>query len=247
MRAMKSNKVHDSKRYTNYIVLALCVVLIAVSIKLLTPPNASMIVDEGISEPPPAEQTTSEGYDLYTLIPEDWQLFDHPNAQTEGDLNGDGLSDMAMVIEKKEADHPVPSRALLIAFSNKEKLYTLSIIAENVILDAQSGGVWGDPFESITIEDGVLSVRDYGGSNWRWYNHYEFQFMDQEWVLSGATFGSYFTGDTLPEDADEEIYNFLTGTLVTKKKDAQGNLVITETNREIKPLVQLKAFDLNNM
>lgn len=228
-------------------VLALCVLLIVIGIKLLVPPNSPKVEDEDTTETLPTEQTASEGYDLYTLIPENWQLFDHPNAQTEGDLNGDGLSDVAMVIEKKEVDNPAPSRALLIAFGNKEQLYTLSIIAENVILDAQSGGVWGDPFESISITDGVLHVRDYGGSNWRWYNHYAFQFMDQEWILSGATFGSYFTGDTLPEDADEEIYDFLTGTLVTKKKDAQGNLVITESNREIKPLILLKAFDLNNM
>lgn len=236
----------DSKRFTHLLILALCIILIAVTIKLLLPPNASNVVEESVTESPPTEQIISEGYDLYTLIPEGWQIFDHPNAQTEGDLNGDGLSDVAMVIEKKEGDDPAPSRALLIAFGNKDQLYTLSIVAENVILDAQSGGVWGDPFESISITDGVLNVQDYGGSNWRWYNRYQFQFLDQEWVLIGATFGSYFTGDTLPEDADEEIYNFLTGTFVTKKKDAQGNIVITEGNREIKPLIQLKAFDLTD-
>lgn len=233
-------------RNTTYFILALCALLIAVIIKLQFPHTPSNEVDGKVIETPPTERADLNSKDVDALIPGNWHVLDHPNAKAEGDLNGDGLLDVALVIEKNVEDDTVAPRSLLIAFGNNDQTYTLSIIAENVILDVQSGGVWGDPFESISIDEGILNVHDYGGSNWRWYNRYQFQFLDQGWVLIGATFGSYFTGDTLPEDADEEIYNFLTGTFITKKKDAQGNIVITEGNREIKPLIQLKAFDLTD-
>lgn len=39
-----------------------------------------------------------------------------------------------------------------------------SIIADKVVLKADEGGVWGNPFESLTIDRGSVVVSDYGGS-----------------------------------------------------------------------------------
>ncbi|MCU6708089.1 hypothetical protein M6D81_05130 [Paenibacillus sp. J5C_2022] len=72
---------------------------------------------------------------------------------------------MAIVIERKGGE-AVPPRALLIALLNADGSLERSIVAEHVILKADEGGVWGDSFESVTIDRGSVVVTHYGGSNW---------------------------------------------------------------------------------
>jgi hypothetical protein len=121
--------------------------------------------------------------DINTLIPSGWGVLieDDEPVTTEGDLNKDGITDVAMIIEQLKANtEEAPNRSLLIAFGTNDS-YSLSIIADKVILKSDEGGVWGDPFESLSIERGSVVVSDYGGSNWRWYNKYRFRFQDNEW------------------------------------------------------------------
>lgn len=181
------------------------------------------------------------------LIPEGWKIFEKVEgepAQVEGDLNKDGISDVAVVIvatDENEATQ-APQRALLIALGNSDDTYTLSIIGEKAILRADEGGVWGDPFDSIEIDRGSIVINFYGGSNWRWYQHYRFRYQDDGWYLIGATLGSYFNAVTTEENADEDDYNLLTGDFISKKTDEKGNQTITKGNRGINPLLNLKDF-----
>lgn len=98
------------------------------------------------------------GMDIYVFIPEGWKVLEKVKGKpeiAEGDLNKDGISDIAAVIMGVGKSEESSPRALLIAFGNKDKTYTLSIIAEKAILRAEQGGVWGDPFESISINSGL--------------------------------------------------------------------------------------------
>ncbi|WP_341282648.1 hypothetical protein [Paenibacillus sp. FSL H8-0537] len=86
---------------------------------------------------------------------------------------------------------------------------------------------------------------NFGGSNWRWYNTYRFRYQDADWFLIGATTGSYFTGNELMENADEDDYNLLTGDFVKKTWDEEaGKQVIESGNRGEQELVKIQNFDV---
>ncbi len=188
--------------------------------------------------------------DISSLIPDGWHILQRAEGkpeEAEGDLNNDGINDIAIVIEEtNKSIEAAPKRALMVVFGNKDKTYTLSVIAENAILKADEGGVFGDPLEGISIDRGSLLISFYGGSNWRWYRTYRFRFQDNDWYLIGATLGSYFTGNATEENADEEDYNLLTGDYITKKADEKGNIQTTKGNRGKKELLKLKDFVANS-
>ncbi|MCU6707326.1 hypothetical protein M6D81_01275 [Paenibacillus sp. J5C_2022] len=199
---------------------------------------------------PEVEEESAQNKDILSLIPDGWVLmdsFDEDLVKAEGDLNKDGIDDVAIVIEEVIESNAAPNRALLIAFKNNEGNLALSIIAENVILKENEGGVWGDPFESISIDRGSIIVSDYGGSNWRWYNRYRFRYQDQDWYMIGATRGSYFSGDASIDQADEEDFNLLTGDYIVKKRNEEGEMEVTKGNRGKMPLVKLSQFNIENM
>ncbi len=190
--------------------------------------------------------------DKNSFIPSGWQLFENvegESMQAEGDLNKDGIADIALVIEQSGSTEGegAPPRALIIAFGSKDHTYTLSINSEKALLRADEGGIWGDPLESITIDKGSVVITEYGGSNWRWYNVYRFRFQENDWYLIGAKKGQYFSGTHTRENADEEDYNLLTGDYVIRKTDEDGHTTITKGNRGKKKLITLKDFNRDDI
>ncbi|MDO3412501.1 hypothetical protein QWJ34_22240 [Saccharibacillus sp. CPCC 101409] len=181
------------------------------------------------------------------LIPAGWHALLQPNgglARTEGDLNKDGIPDLALVIEQDGEDgEPLP-RSLLLAFGDGKGAYRLSEIAERVVLSADEGGVWGDPFRSVAIERGAVVIRHYGGSADRWYNTFRFRYQNEDWVLIGITRGVYFTGNELPEEADEDDFNLLTGDYTSKRTDSEGQVREKKGNQGKKPLISIEDFDI---
>lgn len=213
--------------------------------------------DESVRNNVQSENNTSTGNgsinktgkDIYELIPKGWHILEKVKGvpeKVEGDLNEDGVSDIAAIIEEDSHGENSPARAIIIAFGTQEKTYTLSINSGKAVLKSDEGGVFGDPFESLSINRGSILLTFYGGSNWRWYSRYRFRFQDNGWYLIGATLGSYFTGTTTEDNADEEDYNLLTGDYTIKKADEKGNMMTTKGNRGKKELVNLKDFVANS-
>lgn len=101
------------------------------------------------------------------FIPKGWEII----GQAKGDVNKDGLDDFVLVIKDIEEDmnddkeYP---RLLLVLFSTKEKSFVLYISTANAVLCKKCGGVSGDPFQSLAIKNGEISVEHYGGSAERW-------------------------------------------------------------------------------
>jgi len=206
-----------------------------------TYPNHVVTDTEGIPE---------KKNDIYSLIPSGWEVLNKEEKQAlvEGDLNKDGFNDVGAVIEEiKSQTDEAPQRALLIAFGNEDNNYSLSIIADHVILKADEGGVWGDPFDSISIDRGSIVVCHYGGSNWRWFNTYRFRYQDNDWYLIGATTGEYFTGSATEEEANVQDYNLLTGDYIIKETDESGKQKTTHGNRGKKELIKLRDFNPENI
>lgn len=195
------------------------------------------------------EDHSEKKNDIYSLIPSGWRLLSKEKPVfVEGDLNKDGLNDAAAVIEKLKSEMDgSPQRALIIAFRNKDNSYKLSIIADQIILKADEGGIWGDPFDSISIDRGSVVISHYGGSNWRWSSTYRFRFQDNDWYLIGATTGEYFIGNAAKEEAKEQDYNLLTGDYMIKETNESGTTKITHGNRRRKEMVKLKDFNSENL
>ena len=113
-----------------------------------------------------------------------------PIALETADLNGDNLKDYILVLEREkpetdEDDFPNGQRPLLILLRGKDKKLTEVKRNENIVMCSQCGGVFGDPFNGITVGKNTFTVNHYGGSNWRWTADYKFNYsrIDNTWQL----------------------------------------------------------------
>ena len=176
-----------------------------------------------------------------------------------GDMNKDSIADYAMVLKsvKEEKERTIddttelPRRILLLLFKN-EAGYSLAAKTDQAIMGKEDGGIFGDPFESIGIAKGVLTVQHYGGSAWRWAYTHKFRYQNTAFYLIGQTSNNYWNVkmcDKLKEFAgtDFEDINFVTGSYVTKKISENCKLLENKKGRRVvKPLVKLEEFTITN-
>ena len=108
--------------------------------------------------------------EIKAFVPEGYEAL---NA-TSGNLNLDAIPDVILVVhqpnEKETSDvvdHPT-KRPLLVLIGEGNNKYRLAARNDNAVYCVDCGGVFGDPFEGISIKNGIFSVEHYGGSAWRW-------------------------------------------------------------------------------
>ncbi|MBV8857978.1 MAG: hypothetical protein JOZ02_13670 [Acidobacteria bacterium] len=118
------------------------------------------------------------------------------------DLNGDGRGDFLLVLERenpaKDADDfPINQRPLLILVRGADGKLSEAKRNERVVMCSRCGGVFGDPFDSVTAKRNTFTVNFYGGSNWRWAYSYQFNYsrLDKTWQLVRAEETNYHTSD----------------------------------------------------
>jgi hypothetical protein len=169
-----------------------------------------------------------------SFIPDNWTLIQ----ETYGDLNKDSVNDAALIIEYAgdalEGERP---RSLLILLKEKTgQLYTNACMAEHAILDGQSGGAMGDPFESMAIKNNVLILKFSGGSREQWSTTHRYRFKDKLYFsVIGATYKVDDLGVTKTYD-----YNLLNGNIIITIKDSKNKA----NNQTINKTVKLKPIDL---
>lgn len=104
-------------------------------------------------------------------LPDNYSMLDY----CIGDLDEDGDSDIAVVIQQGEAFYTGSRR--IYVFLSKNGSYELTFENKDLILGRNEGGIFGDPYSSISIpNDGKLVVEDYGGSSDRWGHDYIFKY-----------------------------------------------------------------------
>lgn len=207
----------------------------------------SQLASEPQSKPQPEaqQQTGAIQENLSSLIPAGKELALLSNGQkaiARGDLNKDGIDDLAIIVE--DPKETMTERELILFFGNVAGAYEQSIYAKEAILCKDCGGVFGEPLEELSIKNNTLLFSFHGGSNERWYSKYRFQYRDRDWVLIGYTGGSYHTMDVY--QGEEEDINLLTGDFILKKSDKNdpaGKLIQTEKGKRPKrKLVKLSEF-----
>lgn len=110
-------------------------------------------------------------------------------AAESADLNGDGKADFILVTEnanQTNSDDPADSlRSLLILVRGSDGKLKLVKSNDKVVYCRTCGGVFGDPFAGIRVKQNSFTVDNYGGSNWRWGDSYQFNYSrrDQTWQL----------------------------------------------------------------
>jgi len=104
-----------------------------------------------------------------------------------GDLTGDGIEDQLLVIDQPAPDGLVPgehgpNRVLLLLLGDGAGRWQLVARNDKLVPCSSRGGIAGDPFAYVTIEDGVFSVITNGGSRERWSSTYTFRYAPAERV-----------------------------------------------------------------
>jgi hypothetical protein len=132
-------------------------------------------------------------------------------AVEQGDLNGDGRVDVVLVLErenpaKDENDFPVNQRPLLLLLRGADGKLTAAKRNERLVMCSQCGGVFGDPFEGISVGRNTFTADFYGGSAWRWKYSYKFNYsrIDKTWQLVRVESLSYHTSD--PDKVETKAY-----------------------------------------
>ena len=90
-----------------------------------------------------------------------------------GDLTGNGVDDQLLVIDQPAPDGLVPgehgpNRVLLLLLGDAAGRWQLAARNDKLVPCSTRGGIAGDPFAYVTIEDGAFSVITNGGSRERW-------------------------------------------------------------------------------
>ncbi len=191
----------------------------------------------------------TQGNTIAKLIPNNWMAID----TIYGDLNHDKLEDLVLVLEFKDAIHEVRAygdadteiikefqkpRILAIYFKNAQHQYVFALQNNNFILRAKEGGVYGDPYQGISIANNTLNLNFVGGSNWRWKLDYHFRYESHDWILVAAKNRYYHNTSG---ELDEKDYNFITKrvseTSGNFKEDNANQTVVKELN-----FTQFKTF-----
>ena len=155
------------------------------------------------------------------LIPQNWKIL----STTNGDLNKDGISDVAFVIEKTDKENiklnegsigrdsiNLNPRILGIYFKNKNGKLTKKLESNSFII-LQDSPTMDEPFDGIEIlENGVLKIDFkfwFSAGSWSMSNHtYKFSFQNDKFELIG--YDAYERQRGTGEETDYNI-NFLTG------------------------------------
>jgi len=194
----------------------------------------------------PVPNLPNAGKSPQDFVPKDWAVL----MSAEGDLNKDGISDTVLVLKNihetdidasgvlKYTDAP---RLLAILFKTTQGDYRLSATSAKVILCSTCGGVLGDPFQDLKIDQGVMVIDHYGGSRYRWGYTHRLRYQDGDWYLIGKTETDL---DDITLESNSKDLNLITGEEVVEKTNSKGKTTSQHLKVAKKPLQKLSSLDL---
>lgn len=160
-----------------------------------------------------------------------------------GDINGDGIKDLAVVVEtapttQKDGYMSYGKRSLRLYIGDRNGKQTLLARNVNAVLTGDEGGVMGDPFMGVEINPrGVVIVNHYGGSAQKWGITQKFQMRKGEVFLIGMTNVNY---DGITGKQETEDINLITGDKVVTWLQIEEDkpAKIKKSKVPVKPLVK---------
>lgn len=152
----------------------------------------------------------------------------------KGDLNGDGIEDVAIVgLGDKEEESVYAAMRYVCPLINKGD-GTFIPLEPLESLGPDMGGIYGDPYQGILITDGMLAVQVYGGSNWRWGSTNVYQYeegeMKETWEISLGHFAMTSGMDFTIHDKVSDCWKHYVA--VGEEERHKEILLIAENNGE---------------
>jgi hypothetical protein len=143
--------------------------------------------------PNEAKQFVEMGYEMMDYI--------------TGDLNSDKKADAILILKAIGEDTLTEEvkRPMLILLRQTDGTLKQERRNDNIILCRQCGGVFGDPYENVEINNNAFSIHFYGGSAWRWSREYRFKYDPKlkDWFIEQETESTYWNVD--PDDTFNSI------------------------------------------
>lgn len=173
-----------------------------------------------------------------------------------GDLNGDGTTDAAMILEAKKPQTELRAygginndfireyqkpRMLVVYLKDKElDRYSLALQNNDFILRANEGGAAGEPLRNITIHNKLLCLYFEGGNEWRWKLNYQFKKNGKTWLLTAANSTYYDSNSGEMTDRNFDFINrtktYTTGNIYTRN-------AINKQNQEVFYFTNMRTLD----
>jgi hypothetical protein len=124
------------------------------------------------------------------FIPDGYVIFD----TASGDFNADGYRDYIIVLKNNsEISNPSSERPLLLLVGRPKGKLELLARNDHVVLCGNCAGVFGDPYQGVSIKGQLLSIEHKVGGNWQWSRVITFKYNNEkkDLELIGDTTESY--------------------------------------------------------
>jgi hypothetical protein len=140
-----------------------------------------------------------------SFVPEGYEVLDYKT----GDLNGDKKADAILILKiaGEDSSFEENDRPLLLLIRQADGKLKQIAKNDNAVLCRQCGGVFGDPYEGLTIANNGFSISFYGGSSWRWGYTFDFVYrpLKKNWFLVKESQVSFQAGDPEATMKNSEI------------------------------------------
>ena len=107
--------------------------------------------------------------------------------RADGDLNKDGLVDRVVVLKQNNERTKLitkNTRRLVVQLQGENEAYSNVLDVKGALMCATCGMQMGDPFESISIENGNFTIAHHGGGLLRWFHSYTFGLVGDDWMMT---------------------------------------------------------------
>lgn len=133
-----------------------------------------------------------------------------------GDLDKDGVKELAVVYNMDDNDSAefegVPR--MLIIYKNNNNTWQQWQKSAQAVLGSRDGGMMGDPYQEMTIEKGILSINQAGGSSWKWDYTDKYRYQNGAFYLIG-----YSSNAGKPCEYWKDVdFNLMTGLMIVTKE-----------------------------
>ncbi len=193
-------------------------------------------------------QTPLAGRPARSFIPANYHEL--PDGRASGDLNRDGRPDLALVlaptaedtVAKGDGDSDgLPPRRLLVLLAAPGGGYQLAGQSRRAVLCKGCGGQY-DPFEGLSITNGILSLDQMGGGSQRWGITSKFRYQQGSFYLIGETTSRTDPGPECSVGSSEDA-NYLTGAYETTTTGTNCEETVRRRRLRLRPLCQLASYE----
>ncbi len=183
LHSFATTSISEPEMRINYILLIITLLVVSAC-------NSKSDKKQAVKEPVASNSRSMKAateQDLAPFLLKNHMILDFKN----GDLNNDNLTDVILIQKAKDeeqtssvTEHPTP-RPVMLLLRQKDGSLKLAARNDKLVYCVDCGGVFGDPYEGISIKGNYFSIEHYGGSAWRWSKIITFRYdkATKNWLL----------------------------------------------------------------